>query len=414
MKHRFIYILPQYWKTITESQIIGWLEKDYQNGCPFSCISLVSDESKLIDKDKKKSIEVRIGGTYSEFVFGSGSFIARDRKIYAYLKQLLEKSNSDGVNIVFISRISYVGSVMKKLKKLFNFKYIYDERASYIIEYDYNNHSPKLKKFLKIKLKRMLVKKYETNCLKASDLIFSVSTKLINYAAREYKVDKAKFVLMPGAVDSEQFKFNNELRSKLRAKYNIEDKIVVVYAGKLARQWQKSETMFQLLSNLIEQDSRFMFLVLTPDLDISSNLKERYGIPDENLLAFSLAYDQVPSYLSIADCGLLLRDNLPINNTASPTKYCEYICNGLPVVTSKGVGDYSDFTKLNELGYVISDFESIEEETKSILQYICKVYNDMEQRRRIENIGRTNYSKEIFMNRRIATYKRLTNQTDKE
>jgi hypothetical protein len=57
--------------------------------------------------------------------------------------------------------------------------------------------------------------------------------------------------------------------------------------------------------------------------------------------------------LDIADYGILLREKSITNKVASPVKCAKYLSRGLKVLISPEIGDYSDWVKNNDLGFII-------------------------------------------------------------
>ena len=61
-------------------------------------------------------------------------------------------------------------------------------------------------------------------------------------------------------------------------------------------------------------------------------------------------------HLNAMDISLLLRDNSILNRVSSPTKFSEYLINGLPVITTQYVGDFSEQVIKHKLGFVLSNY----------------------------------------------------------
>ena len=80
----------------------------------------------------------------------------------------------------------------------------------------------------------------------------------------------------------------------------------------------------------------------------------------------------------MGDVGLLLRDDLPVNRVASPTKFAEYCLCGLPVLTTPYVGDFSEYVRQFSLGYQV-DLSNLQAD-KALLTFLQNVH---ERRARI-------------------------------
>ena len=67
----------------------------------------------------------------------------------------------------------------------------------------------------------------------------------------------------------------------------------------------------------------------------------------------SVEHESVLAYARFTDIALLFREDTLINNISSPTKFAEYLCAGLPVLMTQGIGDYSDIVKEQSVGSII-------------------------------------------------------------
>ena len=78
---------------------------------------------------------------------------------------------------------------------------------------------------------------------------------------------------------------------------------------------------------------------------------------EKNILAqvISLPQHEVEKELWKYDFGFLLRDNINVNNVASPIKFLEYVGNGVIPIISEGIGDYSSLVKEKNIGVLESN-----------------------------------------------------------
>ena len=101
--------------------------------------------------------------------------------------------------------------------------------------------------------------------------------------------------------------------------------------------------------------------------------------------------EEINNYLNATDYGILFRENLPINNQASPTKFAEYILAGLKVIISEGVGDFSEFVREHDCGQVVSLVDGeFDVETQKLSPYT------LEKERRISKLGHELLSTQVF------------------
>lgn len=86
----------------------------------------------------------------------------------------------------------------------------------------------------------------------------------------------------------------------------------------------------------------------------------------ENYYIKDLLPAEVPSYLKLLDAGFLLRDDLVLNTVSSPTKICEYLAAGVPMICTEYSGDYARSVRHGKEGFVLKnhpnyDFHTITE-----------------------------------------------------
>lgn len=69
----------------------------------------------------------------------------------------------------------------------------------------------------------------------------------------------------------------------------------------------------------------------------------------------SVAHGLVKKYLSAANAGIIMRKDVTVNNVESPIKVGEYLACGLPVILTKGIGDYSASLPKAGVALLLSD-----------------------------------------------------------
>lgn len=89
---------------------------------------------------------------------------------------------------------------------------------------------------------------------------------------------------------------------------------------------------------------------------VITNLQNKY--PNQ-VKRFWLSVSEVFDYLSVADYGILFREQTVTNKVASPEKFAEYLSAGLKVLISEKLGDFSEFVEKNNCGIIIKNKENI-------------------------------------------------------
>ena len=144
-------------------------------------------------------------------------------------------------------------------------------------------------------------------------------------------------------------------RIDIRDELGLKNKIAFVYCGSY-RTYQLIDKTLELYLSINKKIPNTKLFIFTNNQDEIKREIELINLPIENYRLMSLERTEVDTYLNAMDFSLLLRDNSILNIVSSPTKFPEYLINGLPVITTDYVGDYSKQVRKHKLGYVLSDY----------------------------------------------------------
>ena len=98
-------------------------------------------------------------------------------------------------------------------------------------------------------------------------------------------------------------------------------------------------------------DARFLFL--TNQEKAALKLIKENPIASKSIV-MSVEPQDIGAYLSASDVAMIIREPHPLNYGASPVKVAEYINNGLPLIISDAIKDYSRMVKESGTGLVLS------------------------------------------------------------
>lgn len=390
-------------ETVTDSQIINWLEMYQQKGFVFDIIH-ISGLKRFLRKYRlfrktKADVETRLTGKVHNFFSIKASTLPGQILALTCFLVLLARPMILKRRILFQTRSSEYFFVFSALKKFYpDLFVIFDSRGAIAEEFLLTQgcsgmsgnqiEQPAIKK----KYSRLL--KRELALIEVSDLTFCVSSKLSRYYLDRLQTDLAhKIRVTPGCADSKAFYFDSQLRNRLRKKLGIERKFVFIYSGGLQQAWQIPDFIFRFFKEISQVFPEALLLCLTPHQDSVRTFKKQYLLQDDQVLSFYVRYDELNAYLCASDMGLLFRDNSLTNQVASPTKFAEYIMSGLPVIISRYVGDFSDFVRDQNLGVVIDT------ETISIDSVKASACSYPFNRHTISRIGRDAFSKQAYCDR---------------
>lgn len=203
---------------------------------------------------------------------------------------------------------------------------------------------------------RRNIREWERYSVLNADFRMSVSDKLIDYWKERYGYTGNEHIVVPCTLDgkyfSEKLDFETKELKTLKDELKIaESDIVLAYAGSTAP-WQSFSLMKELLTPFLAKDNRIKVLFLSKRTkDIEGMMREFPG----RIIQCWVEHKEVLKYLSCADYGILLRNQSVTNKVASPTKYAEYLYAGLSILISENLGDFTDFTKKHQCGFVMNE-----------------------------------------------------------
>jgi hypothetical protein len=160
-------------------------------------------------------------------------------------------------------------------------------------------------------------------------------------------------VVLPCAVDVQRFVASPEARETVRRELGLRG-IVLVYAGK-ADGWYLTDAMLDFVRVAAGVLGEASLLVLTTeDTERFAAAARERGLHHAIRTA---SREQMSRYLSSADAGLSFVLPAPSKAACSPVKNGEYLACGLPIVTTAGIGDYSDLVARRRVGVVVESLD---------------------------------------------------------
>lgn len=186
-------------------------------------------------------------------------------------------------------------------------------------------------------MNRLIVNQTNKSIIRNSDILFMVSSFLKNKICSTYQFDENKAFVFPTFVLDGKFDFDPANRAAIRSQLQFSfDDIVIVYSGNLAS-YQNVETIISAFTSTTNKRLKLLFLTQDQAIyDIVKKLKVR----DENIKVMNVRYGEIEKYYHSADYGVLIRDDIDTNKSASPTKFSEYINSGLAVIINSIDAEY--------------------------------------------------------------------------
>ncbi|MHB8806706.1 MAG: glycosyltransferase [Anaerolineaceae bacterium] len=254
---------------------------------------------------------------------------------------------------------------MQKLFELDGVKKIWDVHGAVPEEYlldGNNNHE--------------LANEAEKFFFNHTDIMIVVNNAMKEHFEKKYGSYKAKVVILP-ILKEDAIKISNCIDNK---KLLHSQRPTVVYSGGLQK-WQNID----LMQDVIEQTMDFInFKILVPD---TLSFKKMWGNRQKmkNIILDSKSPNKMEEEYRLCHYGLVLRDDITVNNVACPTKIIEYIIYGIvPIFKTSSIGDFSrlgiQYINYKELiaGNLPSEDERIKmvENNKNILKHLVQESED--------------------------------------
>jgi len=399
----FIYLNTKHYDgTVFVTQIADWLRLYSENGITFMYFHQFYGK-EFFRTDWKKSHLEKIRTVIPQI--DNVSITLPEKfffpRVNAYLLNRIINTKCKGSDrVVIFSRMLY-GKEIKILKRLSSKEivFIYDARGASKAEHEYDLTK---KGMNKVQLQKLLnhISEVERDAVVNADRIFCVSNVLMKYLSQEYGVNEDKFFIYPCLSDSNKFYYSQTLRENMREKLGYNSSAhVYLYSGGLKNKYHLVGETLEFLNNVAKNDKEARFLFLSKDEYDENELLKDYSYLKGKITVRCVPNEEVVNYLNAADFGLLFRDNVIMNNVASPSKFAEYILCGLPTIISEGVGDYSELCVKENLGIKIKDFKLTEADANRLIE------NDF-SREKIAFFGSQNLSKQSRLPQILMEFKR--------
>ena len=202
----------------------------------------------------------------------------------------------------------------------------------------------------------------------------------------KHGVDKKKLLSSPYCVDNSFFQIKKNNKNKIKKKFGLTKKKVILFVGKLIE--RKNPIEFLKLAKNFKNEKNLFFVMIG-----NGNLIEQCKnfVQDNSLKNVSIAgfknQDEIKDYYSISDLLILTSKyetwGLVIN---------EAMASGLPVIATKQCGASEEIIKKNKLGYVY-DCNNYSELLKRFKSFLKKDYkNILNLKKKIKlSISKYNY-----------------------
>lgn len=246
------------------------------------------------------------------------------------------------------------------------------------------------------------LKKEEDKILEEAALVITRSEKAIDIHLNTIKSNsRDKFSVVFNGRDSEFFKPNENISNQTRSELNIANNTkVFVYCGSLGNQYGWDDMLVVFLDYLkINTNATFLILTGNPDYAlqrIPSNRQEKFIVK-------SVAFNDVPKYLSIANVAFAIREPKRSMQGVAPIKLGEYLLMGIPTIASIGIGDTEQIVKKAPYCFLYDNFApNRHTEAVNFIQNLNAIDSE-----KIRSFGITYFSIEKSAESYLQTFQKL-------
>jgi hypothetical protein len=192
--------------------------------------------------------------------------------------------------------------------------------------------------------------------LKRFNHISVVSEDLRKYLLKKIpSASNAKIYVTP-CLSGFSFKYDQMKRKGIREKLNIgEEDLVFVFSSGGTALWQANDAIRQFA----EKGHKVI------------NLSKLQVIHSKIMNCF-VPYKEVPAYLSAADIAMIIRKPSIVNKVASPVKFSEYVCCGLPVISNGNVEMINGYIESTGHGMILPDINNLKHKDIDKLRSISR------------------------------------------
>ncbi|GAB3665784.1 hypothetical protein GCM10028791_41590 [Echinicola sediminis] len=121
-----------------------------------------------------------------------------------------------------------------------------------------------------------------------------------------------------------------------------------VYVGGISK-WQNIDLILDFCVNMNKRIKAHFTFITGASKEMKQKV-EAVGLSNYTIKSGNREFvlNELPNH----DYGFLFRDDIVMNNVASPVKFLEYLSRGVLPIVSKGTGDYGQIVRHNHLGYI--------------------------------------------------------------
>lgn len=236
------------------------------------------------------------------------------------------------------------------------------------------------------KLRRWVLEKIEKMFLKKSNLLLLVSDDMLKHYEKKYKISlKNKSVIMP-CFNETAIVENAFFEDKYK-------KNTFLYAGGMAK-WQCFDKIAELYSKIEKADCNTILYVYTFNMAAAEEIILKYDI--KNYKIGCVPSDKLSEEIKSIKYGFVLREDCDVNNVATPTKFSNYLANGIIPIYSDSLHSFAAIDRKFGVG-VVCNIDKTDTGVDEILRHMRENVNSEELKLKCRNIFNTYYNSNLYI-----------------
>ncbi len=322
-------------RPVLQSQVLEQIKFLAEEG--FRITLLVHEK---VTKEKLTYLPALVGGSIEVFVNSTSNPLLRLLTMYRQVSRII----ASPVHVDFICYRSIWAGLIAEVVKRSPVQTVFSVRALIAEESAYRNH----RKFPNYYVLRMI----ECVVMRSADRLLAVSQPLKTFILQ--RVPGKHVAVIPCCVNEKTVRYDAQARADVRTTFGLaQDDVLLVYVGGHSN-WQSLNKVTELFDALSQVDHRVYLLLLARASERLKELIHSLGSEAREKVFFKSApHEEVYRYVSAADVGLLIREEILLNKVAAPVKFAEYLAGGIPVITTPSIEDYSQLVLEYQLGIVL-------------------------------------------------------------
>ena len=169
-------------------------------------------------------------------------------------------------------------------------------------------------------------------------------------------VSEKPIQVIPTCFDPDRWTPNDPPDGDIRGAIGARGRTIIVYAGSLGGAYLTKElSEFFAVARTID-DRAFLLIATHSAPHAIKQQLERAGVPAADFHIRYVPPERLPAFLSASDIAMCIVKPGYSKLAMSPTKFAEYLASGLPVISTRGIGDLDTLIGDERVGVLLDGF----------------------------------------------------------